>query len=170
MSSLASVEFAQSPEDIAGLIDSSLAEIAKNVPREVMTSRLGVRVVHHLHQVDGVGVLEAMYTGTLKGQDKLGQVFNWSSPDDAYVGIQIIARDPEGAHGIAKTFALDYWRNAQVITPTAAEHVVYAQQDFPELGSVVQTLHHAYLGQLTAGAEVIDLAEHIRNRTEDLAQ
>lgn len=164
MSSLASVEVAHSPEDLAGLIDRELADVAGHLPDGIMTSPLGAGVAHEIHRVADSGVLQAMYLGFLAGEHKLGRLFNEDSPHDRYVGIRVIAQNHQGTAGFWQDFALDYWHWPQVITPTSAEDVVRHQEDFSKFSFVVQSLHHAYMEQTLAGPNVISLAQHARMR------
>jgi hypothetical protein len=166
MSSIASVEVARPPEDLAGLIDRELADIAGHLPDGIMTSPLGAGVAHEIHRVAESGVLQAMYLGFLAGEHKLGRLFNEYSPHDRYIGIRVIAQNHRGTAGFWQDFALDYWHRPQVITPTSVEDVTQYQEDFSNISFVVQSLHHAYMEQALAEPNVVSLARHARTRTE----
>jgi hypothetical protein len=166
MSSLASIEDARSLESLAQFIDERFADIAHDVPAEVMTSPQGIMTLHELYRLDGVGSLHAMYLGRLVGKEALGRVYDAWSPRDAYLGIRIVVQSRETA--VSNDFALDWWHNAKVVNPTSPEYMGTVQAGFPEpgIGSIVESLHQAYLNRSAIGATVIDLAEHVRSRAE----
>ncbi|CAN5416548.1 hypothetical protein BH09PAT4_BH09PAT4_02280 [soil metagenome] len=164
MSSLASVELAHSPQDLAGLIDRELADIAGHLPDGIMTSQLGSGTVHEIHTTSDVGTLKVMYLGFLAGQGDLGRLFNEDSPYDRYAGIRVIAQDHHAAIGFWQDFALDYWHRPLVITPTSAEDVAEHREDFSAISFLVQSLHHSYMVEALDQPNVVSLTEHVRTR------
>lgn len=166
MSSSASIEEAQSPEELAGIIDRELEDVATYIPGYVLTSPLGVGVPHELYRIPGTGTLRAIYLGFLAGPHKLGRLFDEASPQDRYSGVRVVAEDDRSEGAWWQDFALSYHGIPRLIVPTAVADVERCQQQYPHLPGVLHTLHEAYVERVRYDDKVVDLAKYARSRVE----
>jgi hypothetical protein len=130
MSIEASVEVAQTPEEIAGVIDRDLFTVALYMPQAVKYAASGETTT--LYEEPGLGVLSATYMGshvvrvTARGEDANGQL------------------------GFYQDYELDYWQHTHVINPIEVSDFDGCSQDFlQDLMRVIHGLRENYVNDLS---------------------